>query len=65
MTWPPQLLSVGHLLSVGDLTCVALAELLDLAERLEADAAGFDSELAGQTVACFFDPPTTGATTPG
>jgi ornithine carbamoyltransferase len=56
MTWPP------HLLSVGDLTCVALAELLDLAERMKADAAGFDSELDGQTVACFFDPPTTGAT---
>ena len=52
MTWPP------HLLSVGDLTCVALAELLDLAERMKADAAGFDSELEGHTVACFFDPPT-------
>jgi ornithine carbamoyltransferase len=56
MTWPP------HLLAVGDLTCVALAELLDLAERMKADATGFKSELEGQTVACFFDPPTTGAT---
>lgn len=56
MVWPP------HLLSVSDLTCLALAELLDLALRMKADARGFSDALEGQTAACFFDPPTTGAT---
>ncbi|HEX2409833.1 MAG TPA: hypothetical protein VHJ39_01600 [Solirubrobacteraceae bacterium] len=35
MEWPP------HLLSVGDLTCIALVELLERAERMKADATGF------------------------
>jgi ornithine carbamoyltransferase len=59
MEWPP------HLLSVGDLTCIALAELLERAEQMKADAAGFTGALEGQTLACFFDPPTTGATLSG
>jgi ornithine carbamoyltransferase len=56
MDWPP------NLLSVSDLTCIALTELLDLAERMKADVTAFSDALEGQTVACFFDPPTTGAT---
>ena len=56
MEWPP------HLLSVSDLTCIALTELLDVAESMRADATGFGDSHTGETVACFFDPPTTGAT---
>ena len=41
---------------------IALAELLDRAERVKADATEFTDSLEGQTVVCFFDPPTTGAT---
>jgi ornithine carbamoyltransferase len=55
MEWPP------HLLSVGDLTCVALTELLDLAERMKTEITGFDETLARESLACFHDPPTVGA----
>jgi hypothetical protein len=50
-----------HLLCVSDLTCVELAELLDVAERMKADATGYSGALEGQTLVCFLDPPTTGA----
>jgi ornithine carbamoyltransferase len=55
MDWPP------HLLCVSDLSCVALGELLDLAERMKDDVSGFDQMLAREPLACFHDPPTTGA----
>lgn len=45
-----------RLLSVEDLTCVTLAEVLELAERMRADATGVREALAGETLACFFDP---------
>ncbi len=52
--WPP------HLLTVSDLTCLALGELLDRAEDMKADPTGYSGALEGQTLVCFFDPPTTG-----
>ena len=55
----------AHLLSVGDLTCIALVELLEAARQMKADATGFTGALEGQTLACFFDPPTSGATLSG
>jgi ornithine carbamoyltransferase len=51
-----------HLLCVSDLTCIELAELLDLAERMKAHPTAYQDALPGETLACFFDPPTTGAT---
>jgi ornithine carbamoyltransferase len=53
--------SPPHLLCVSDLTCVALGELLDLAAHMKADITGFDHTLAREPLACFHDPPTTGA----
>jgi ornithine carbamoyltransferase len=50
------------LLCVADLTCVALGELLDLAERMKADPARWAGALTGEALACFFDPPTSGLT---
>ena len=49
MDWPP------HLLCVSDLSCVALGELLDLAERMKDDVTGFDQMLAREPLACFHD----------
>jgi ornithine carbamoyltransferase len=54
LDWPPDLLCVA------DLTSSALGELLDLAGRMKADPAGWRDAIAGQSLACFFDPPTTG-----
>jgi ornithine carbamoyltransferase len=50
-----------HLLCVSDLTCIELAELVDVAECMKADATGYDGALEGQTLVSFMDPPTTGA----
>ncbi|HEX6020706.1 MAG TPA: ornithine carbamoyltransferase [Solirubrobacter sp.] len=52
--WP------DDLLRPGDLTCVALEELLDLAVSMKRDPSGWIGALAGRTLACFVDPPTTG-----
>jgi ornithine carbamoyltransferase len=53
--WP------ADLLSVADLTHLALDQLLDLAAALKCERAdGRREELAGQAVATFYDPPTTG-----
>jgi ornithine carbamoyltransferase len=41
-----------NLLRVGDLTCVSLTELIDLAARMKADPDGWDGALAGQELAC-------------
>jgi ornithine carbamoyltransferase len=46
-----------HLLSVGDLTCVALSALLDAALEIERDPARYRDALAGETLACLIDPP--------
>jgi ornithine carbamoyltransferase len=54
--------AVQDLLRVGDLTCIELGELIDLAAAMKADHAGWGDALAGETLACFFDPPTTGQT---
>jgi ornithine carbamoyltransferase len=54
LDWPPDLLSVA------DLTSSALGELLDLAGRMKAEPAGWGNAIPGQSLACFFDPPTTG-----
>jgi len=52
--WP------ADLLSVADLGHVALDRMLDLAASLKGEFAGRPEELAGQAVASFYDPPTTG-----
>ena len=54
--WPP------YLLSVADLPRVTLDATLDLAAAMKRDALPWRHALAGQTLACFFDPPTTGMT---
>jgi ornithine carbamoyltransferase len=54
--WP------DDLLSIGDLTGVALEALLDLAAAMKDPSSDWSGALAGETVACFFDPPTTGMT---
>jgi ornithine carbamoyltransferase len=48
-TWPPDLLRVG------DLTCLSLAQLIDLAARMKADPNGWGGALAGQSLACLLD----------
>jgi ornithine carbamoyltransferase len=52
-TWPPDLLRIG------DLTCFSLAELIDLAARMKAEPNGWDEALAGQSLACVLDGPST------
>jgi ornithine carbamoyltransferase len=47
--WP------ADLLRVGDLTCIALAELLDLAARMKGEPDGWSKALAGQSLACVLD----------
>jgi ornithine carbamoyltransferase len=54
--WPPDLLGVG------DLTCIALGEVLDRAARMKAEPGQWTDALAGEALACFFDAPTTGVT---
>lgn len=49
--WPKDLLHVG------DLTCVALADALDLAARMRAKPQGWTGALAGEALACLFDEP--------
>ena len=56
MLWPPDLLTVG------DLTHLALGDLLERAGTTRAEPAGRLDRLAGRAVACFSDPPTTGET---
>lgn len=51
--WPPDLLRVG------DLTCMSLAELIDLAARMKADPSGWAEARAGQSLACVLDGPST------
>jgi ornithine carbamoyltransferase len=60
LTWTTETGWPDDLLRVGDLTCVSLTELLDLAERMKTDAAAWTAALAGETLACFLDTPTTG-----
>jgi ornithine carbamoyltransferase len=48
--WP------AHLLAVADLSCLALAAVLDLAEDAKRDEDRFGA-LTGQTLACFVNPP--------
>jgi ornithine carbamoyltransferase len=54
VAWP------SALIRVGDLPCVSLGEVLDLAADMKRDSAGWNGALAGKTLACFFDPPTSG-----
>jgi ornithine carbamoyltransferase len=54
--WPP------HLLCAADLPCTALTATLDLASAMKRDSSAWRGALGGQTLACFFDPPTTGMT---
>jgi ornithine carbamoyltransferase len=54
--WPP------HLLSVADLPRIALDAALDLATAMKRDPSPWRGAFAGETLACFFDPPTTGVT---
>jgi ornithine carbamoyltransferase len=49
--WPTDLLRVG------DLTCISLAELLDLAARMKSEPDGWCKALAGQSLACVLDGP--------
>ena len=47
--WP------ADLLRVGDLTCVSLTELIDLAACMKAEPDGWDCALAGQELACIVE----------
>jgi ornithine carbamoyltransferase len=49
--WPTDLLRVG------DLTCISLAELLDLAARMKSEPDGWSKALAGQSLAVVLDGP--------
>jgi ornithine carbamoyltransferase len=49
--WPPDLLEAG------DLSSVALEELLDLAAQMKAEPAGWTGALPGQSLACVFEAP--------
>jgi ornithine carbamoyltransferase len=53
--WPPDLLRAG------DLTRLALDELLGLAGRMKAEPDGWTGALAGASLACLYDAPTTQA----
>lgn len=52
--WP------DHLLSVDDLTCFGLADLLDLAAAMKRDPGGWIDAHACDMLACAYDPPTVG-----
>ena len=52
--WP------DHLLCVSDLTCIGLAGLLDLAAAMKGAPEGWIQAHPSATLACFYDPPTTG-----
>jgi ornithine carbamoyltransferase len=52
--WP------SHLLSVADLPRVALDAALDLAAAMKRNPSPWRDAFAGDTLACFYDPPTTG-----
>src|SRR5690242_3827988 len=54
--WPP------HLLCVADLPRLTLDATLDLAMAMKRDPSAWRGALDGRTLACFFDPPTTGMT---
>jgi ornithine carbamoyltransferase len=43
------------LLRVGDLTCISLTELIDLAARMKAEPDGWADALAGRALACVID----------
>ena len=49
--WP------DHLLGIGDLTCVALTELVELAARMKAAPAGWIEALRGESLICLFERP--------
>ena len=49
--WPPDLLEAG------DLSSVALEELLDLAAQMKAEPAGWAAALPAQSLACVFEAP--------
>jgi ornithine carbamoyltransferase len=53
--WPPDLLRAG------DLTRVALDELLRLAGAMKADRTGWNAALGGASLACLYEVPTTRA----
>jgi ornithine carbamoyltransferase len=53
--WPPDLLRAG------DLTRLALDELLRLAGAMKAEPAGWSAALAGASLACLYEVPTTRA----
>jgi ornithine carbamoyltransferase len=52
-TWP------ADLLRVGDLTCISLSELIDLAAGMKADADRSGGALAGQELVYIVQPPST------
>jgi ornithine carbamoyltransferase len=49
-----------HLLRIGDLTCVSLAELLDIAARMKAEPAGWTGALPGRSLAVLLGQPCAG-----
>jgi ornithine carbamoyltransferase len=48
-----------HLLRLGDLDAGSLDEILELAARMKADPHGFLDAFRGETVACYFEKPST------
>jgi ornithine carbamoyltransferase len=59
-SWPESPLWPADLLRAGDLTCVSLAALLDLAAAMKHEPTRWLHTMDGETLACFFDTPTTG-----
>jgi ornithine carbamoyltransferase len=60
-TWTTSTIWPENLIRVTDLTSAGLEELLHLAERMRADPARWTGALAGLSLACLFETPTTRA----
>ena len=58
-SWTTTTIWPMDLLRVGDLTCISLAELMDLAVRMKAEPNAWTQALAGQSLACLLDGPST------
>jgi ornithine carbamoyltransferase len=58
-SWTPTTDWPTDLLRVGDLTCISLAELVDLGGRMKDEPRGWTQALVGQSLACLFDGPST------
>lgn len=59
-TWTTTTAWPTDLLRIGDLTCISLGELLDLAARIKAEPVGWIEALPGRSLAALFEKPSAG-----